>query len=61
MKEHENRSVAVIEKHTFGGANTITLMKHKHRCAVRVKSIRLYGAYTAAMMFTTVAYSYDEF
>jgi len=31
MKEHEDRYVAVVEKHTLDGANTITLMKHKRR------------------------------
>jgi len=30
MKKHEDRYVAVVEKHTIHGANTITLMKHKH-------------------------------
>jgi len=31
MKEHEDRYVAVVEKHTLDGANTIICTKHKHR------------------------------
>jgi len=31
MKEREHRCVAVVEKHTLDGANTITLMKHMHK------------------------------
>jgi len=31
MKEHEDRYVVVVEKHTLDSANTITLMKHKHK------------------------------
>jgi len=34
MNEHENKYLAVVENHTLGGANTITLMKHKQRCVV---------------------------
>jgi len=31
MKEHEDRYVEVEEKYKLDGANTFTLMKHKHR------------------------------
>ena len=31
MKEHEDRYVEVEEKYKHDGANTFTLMKHKHR------------------------------
>jgi len=31
MKEHENTYVAVVEKYMLDGANTFTLMKHKHK------------------------------
>ena len=30
MKEHEGTYVTVEEKYTLDGANTFTLMKHKH-------------------------------
>jgi len=30
MKEHEDIYVAIVEKYTFDGAHTFTLMKHKH-------------------------------
>jgi len=32
MKEHEDRYVAVVEKHNLVCADAITLMKHKHIC-----------------------------
>jgi len=35
--------VAVIENHTLNGANTITLMKRKHRYVAQVKSTRMDG------------------
>jgi len=38
MKGHEDRYVAVIEKHTLDGAHTITVMKHNHRYVTLVKS-----------------------
>jgi len=31
MNKHEDILVAVVEKHTLDGANTFTLMKHKHK------------------------------
>jgi len=55
MKEHEDYHVAVIKKHTFNSANTITLMKHKHRYVVLEKSTRMDGANTIAIMFSTAA------
>ena len=36
--------MAVVEKHALDGANTITLMKHKRRDVIRVKSTRMGGA-----------------
>jgi len=53
--------VPVIEKHTLDEASTITLMKHKHRYVTLSRNIRMDGANTVAIMFTTVVYSCDEF
>jgi len=44
MKERKRIFVAVIEKHTLNGANTITLMRRKHRCMTLLKSTRTDGA-----------------
>ena len=41
MKEHEDRYVAAVEKHALDAANTMTLMKHKHRYVRPVKSTRM--------------------
>jgi len=60
MKEHEDRYVAVIEKHTLDGANTINLMKHKHRYVTLVKRTRTSGAIAVAVMFSTAALCFDE-
>jgi len=40
MNQCENRYVAVVEKHTLDGDNTITLMKHKHADVMQVKVTR---------------------
>jgi len=31
MKEHEDILMAVVDNYTLDGANTFTLMKHKHK------------------------------
>jgi len=31
MKEHDDIYVAIVKKCTLDGANTFTLMKHKHK------------------------------
>jgi len=31
MKEHEDIYVEVVERYMLDGANTFTLMKHKHK------------------------------
>jgi len=61
MKEHGHRYVAVIEKHTLQGANTITLMKHKQKYVVLANSTRMDGANTAAIMFSIVAWHCGEY
>jgi len=44
MKEHEDGYVAVVEKHTLDGANTITLMKQKVSYLSLVKGTHMNGA-----------------
>jgi len=39
MIEHEDRYVAVLEKHTLNGTNVTILMKHKH---IGVRSTRMH-------------------
>jgi len=39
MKEHEDRYVAVVEKHALDGANTITLIKHDFQVDRFIKSM----------------------
>jgi len=49
------RYAAIIEKHTLNGVNTITLMKHKHRYVILVKSTsRTDGANTVATVLNAV-------
>jgi len=44
MKEHEDRYVAVVERYTLDGANTIILMKSKHAYLIIVKVACIDGA-----------------
>jgi len=55
MKEHEDRYVALMEKHAHNVANTITSMKHKHRYVVILKSTQIDGANTAAVIVSIAA------
>jgi len=48
--------VAVIEKHTLDNANTITLIKHKHRFVTLGGNIRIYDATMVVIMFGTIVY-----
>jgi len=36
MNELEATYVEIVEKYTLGGANTFTLMKHKHKVHMRM-------------------------
>jgi len=55
VHERTRRSMTVIEKHKLTGANTVTLMKHKHRYVVLAKNTRIDDANMAAIMFGTAA------
>jgi len=50
LNEHEDRHVADVEKHTFDGANTITLMKHKRMYMELVKGTRMDGDITVVII-----------
>ena len=54
--EHEDRCVAVVEKHTLDGANAITLMEHKHRYMTSVEVTTMDGVITVV-----IAYCCDDF
>ena len=52
LKKHKGRDVAVKEKHTLNGANTVALMKHKQRYATLQE--HAHGTTTVAIIFSTV-------
>jgi len=58
MKEHDERYVAAVEKHTLNGASTTTLIKHKHSYAVLEKGKRMDSALMVLIIRDVVATSY---
>jgi len=61
MKKREDRHVVVVEKHTTDGTNTITLMKHKHRCVVIAKVTHMDGAITVVKMLCCSNFEVNHF
>ena len=61
MKKHEDRHVAVVEKHTVDGANTITFTKHKHRYVVIAKVTYMDGAITVVKMLCCGNFEVNQF
>jgi len=50
MKKHEDRNVAVVEKHALDGASIIALMEHKHIYMIPVEVTRMDGSITIIIM-----------
>ena len=61
MKKHEDRYVAVVEKHTIHGANTITLMKHKHTQVVIAKVTHMDDNFTVVKMLCCGNFEVNQF
>jgi len=66
LTEHKDRYVESREKHPFDGFNIVTLIKRKHiqktvgYVTLRM-SIRMDGATTDVIMFSTVSYCCEEY
>jgi len=61
MKKHEDRHVAVVEKHKIDGANIITLIKHRHRYVVIAKVTHMDGAITVVKMLCCGNFEVNQF
>jgi len=53
MKEHEDRFVTVVENQSLDGANTITLIQHKHKW--HTHEWRHHGYYNILLTVTSMS------